>query len=108
MLQYGKKRKMANSTSYLDQKRAEAAASNDALERSVTTAREAKPQAVYTEMKLVQMGTDRMRRKQARLSKRFVEPEKRNSNTIMAQLRRVCCHLQSVLCIFIVSVNWRS
>ena len=45
---------------------------------------------MYHNMKLVAMGSERMRRKQARLNKRtMLKPEQRAANNIQAQLRKV-------------------
>ncbi len=63
--------------------------SGDELETGVLKKRESSTRTSYLDQKLVEMGTDRIQRKQARLSKRTIAPERRTANQIMNQIRKV-------------------
>ena len=61
----------------------------EAIEKSVLYAHKPSKRTSFLDQKLVEMGTDRIMRKQAKISKRAFEPEKRTTNQVMNQIRRV-------------------
>ena len=68
----------------------------EAIEKSVLYAHKPSKRTSFLDQKLVEMGTDRIMRKQAKISKRSFAPEKRTTNQVMNQIRKVSFVLRCV------------